>query len=626
MKKLYSLLLTLAVLVCCATAGQAQNTTGRTYVGYAQFSDQIWEYDGLSLDHNAKVGCAILLTREMLEPYIGGTIVGMRAGWDTSLETGTYTGFVRATFNGDDLTTSKATTVRYNYSSSNPGWNDLTLTSYEIPEDVEQLVVGFTTTLKKDVCAIPMLYPKGVENSCFLWVDGDNDAEGKPIWRDMHDVPDQYGTSHGMLPILLTIRDSKGTFNYLPTITMLTHNGVVPTEEASDCLVRIKNLGSQPINSIEVTSRQGEQVYSQKVNLSSAIAVGRTSSQCLIPLWCFHSGDLELSITKANNQEIAKPEVQQLNVIGVPRAVEEAYIRRPLVEYYESENNYMSARYYDDYVAPSLKGREQDITFVCQHLDDQFMTGEDDATVLSLRLCDNDSSQISIPSMTIDRAMGTENYLIQSGATKSPMFPVYTTDGQLLFNQTMNGALQRPTFLNIEVSGAIEEDGQTLQVKVGGDIASGIMPEGEQPRLTVYLMERNVHTDSQIFWTEKEKEEYQGEYVHANVIREVLTDSKGDAINAEGEISSTYTTELLDDWKKGDLYLVAFVHRDGNRGGKFMHVFNSAEGNINFDADGIDEVSAKSNVQSEVYDLTGRRVGKPSKGIFIKNGKKVIVR
>ena len=328
MRKLYLLFSVMAVLAALPSNALAQNTSGRVYLGYTQYNDYIYEYDGLSLEFNAKVSCAILLPREMLEPYIGGTIVGMRVGWDTSTQTGTYTGFVRSTFNGENLTESKATTVRYNYTDAAPGWNNLTLTSYEIPEDVEQLIVGFTTTLKKDVCAIPMLYPKGVANSCFLWVEGDNDEQGNPIWRDMHNVPDQYGTSHGILPILLTIRDSKGTFNYLPTITMLTHNGVVPTEEASDCLVRIKNIGSQPISSIEVTSRQGEQVYSQKVNLSSSVGVARTSSQCLIPLWCFHSGDLELSITKANNQEIAHPEVQQLNVIGVPVSASHGRLRR----------------------------------------------------------------------------------------------------------------------------------------------------------------------------------------------------------------------------------------------------------------------------------------------------------
>ena len=156
MKRFYSYLLLLGLMLSGSLQGVAQSTSGRVYVGYAQYDDQIWEYDGLSLQFDAKVGCAIKLTKEMLEPYVGGTIVGMRVGWDTSSQTGIYEGFVRQDFNSENLSTGKAT-VRYSYGDANPGWNNMTMTNYEIPEDIDQLIVGFTTNLKKGVCAIPTL-------------------------------------------------------------------------------------------------------------------------------------------------------------------------------------------------------------------------------------------------------------------------------------------------------------------------------------------------------------------------------------------------------------------------------------------------------------------------------------
>ena len=614
MKKIYSLLIALMMMPCLAGA---QNTSGRTYLGYAKYDDQIWEYDGIYLDHDAKVGCAILLTHDMLEPYVGGTIVGMRVGWCTSQRSGTYEGFVRNTFNGEDLSTGKAT-VSYSYQASTPGWTNMTMTSYEIPQDVEQLVVGFTTSIKKNEYAIPNFYPHNTPNSCYLWVEGDLDAEGNPRWMDMNEM--------GILPILLTIRDSKGTFNFLPAITLLTHDGVVATDEAGDCLMRVKNGGSQAIRNIEVTSRQGEQSWSKTISLSKTINPGLSSSIFMAPLYAFHSGDLEISITKVNGSEVADPKVHKLNLIGVPRAVDEAYLRRPLVEYYESENNYMSPRHYDDIVGPVIEKKKGDITFVCQHLDDQFMTGDDDATVLSLRLCDRDSSQISIPAMTIDRDMTPDNILFQMNSAPNPMFSVlydpYAT-------QAIEAAINHPTFVNVEVSGQVKEDGQTLEVNVGGDIANGIMPEGERPRLTVYLMESNVETDSQIFWTEKEKEESMGHYTHANVIREILTDPEGDAINAEGTIQATYTTTLYPEYNRENVYLVAFVHRDGSRGGKYMYVFNSAEGNITDPTGIISMENGQGEMDNEagaVYDLSGRRVALSTKGIYIRNGKKIVVR
>ena len=623
MKRIYAYLLLLGLILSGSLQIAAQNTSGKVYLGYAKYDDQIWEYDGLSLQFDAKVGCAIRLTGEMLAPYVGGTITGMRVGWDTSTQTGTYQGFVRRDFNSEDLTTGKAT-VKYSYSDANPGWNEMKLTSYVIPEDLDQLVVGFTTNLKKDVCAIPTLYPHDTPNSCFLWVEGDNDEDGNPNWVDMSD--------RGILPILLIIKDSKGTFNYVPVINLLTDNGIQYTEEAGDVLMRIKNMGSQKINTIEVTSRQGEQTWSKTINASTA--VGATSKVFLAPLYCFHTGDVELSITKVNNRELAKPETRTLNIIGVPRDVASQYTRRPLVEYFESENNYRSARYYDDYVQDPVTIKANSITFVCQHLDDQFMTGEDDATNLSLQLCDNDSLKVSIPAMTVDRAMATDNVLFQLVSTSTPMFDVLSqsSDAQGVFNAAMG----RPTFVGLAVEGTLAYDKETLTVGVGGDVAPGIMPEGEKLRLTVYLMEGDVESDSQLFWNENEKEEYSGVFTHPNVIREIMTPVEGIAIEAGGTISETIETTLDPDWNLENLYLVAFVHRDGKLGGKRMHVFNSAVGGIS-EATGICEIkNGELGIKNIVYDLSGRKVSAEAnssfiiqhsslkKGIYIVGGKKVV--
>ena len=601
-----------------AMAQAGSSTSGKVNLGYAQYDAQIWEYDGFSLDHDSKVGCAILLTRSQIEPYIGGTIVGMRVGWDTSEQTGTYNGFVRKTFNGEDLTSGTAT-VKYSYSDTNPGWNNMTLTRYVIPEDVDQLVVGFTTNLKKDVCAIPKVAPYGVKNSCYLWVEGDNDTQGNPAWVDM--------SAQGALPILLTIQDTNGNFNFLPAITSFYYDGVVRTDQTGSALVRLRNNGSVAISSIEITSRQGDDVYSQKVTLSKSLAAGLSSSSFLIPVKCFRSGNVELSITKVNNKDLTKPISRMVDMIGIPGNVAEKYTRRPLIEYYESENNYRSARYYDDYIEPGIDlYRNGEITYVSQHLDDQFMTGEDDATVLMLALCDNDSSAISIPSMTIDRAISTDNISYQLNAAWNPTFA--TLIGQY-FTNTIDYAIQHPTCLSVEASGVIAENGEDLTVTVGGELADAeaCMPEGEKLCATVYLMESAVETDSQVFWTEKEKEEHLGAYEHANVIREVLSDPKGDVIENPATWTGTYQTTLDPTWNRENLYIVAFVHRDGKKGGWYMHVFNSCEGYI-LDASGINDTKSDmlNGKSSMTYDLQGRRVSRASKGIFINGGKKVIVR
>lgn len=621
MKKLYTTLLVLGLLIAAPGAMFAQSSSGSLYVGYAKYDDQLWEYDGVMLNKDAKVGCAILLTKDMIAPYAGGTIKGMRVGWGTTQMTGEYEGFVRNDFNGEDLSTGKAT-VKYSYSDSNPGWNTMTMTDYVIPDDVEQLVVGFTTNVKSGVYAIPTIYPHYTKNSCYLWVDGDNDEEGNPRWVDRNE--------YGILPILLIVEDTQGTFGLVPVITMLTPNGLVTAGEPSDCLMRLKNAGSQSFRSIEVTSRQGEQTYSKKVNLSSPIAAGKTSGTFLVPLTCFKSGDVELSITKVNDKELTKPVTKTVNMLAVPKEVAEKYSRRPLMEYFESENNYRSARYYDEYITPLLEPVRNELTFVCQHLDDQFMTGDDDATALALQLCDNDSSRVSIPAMAVDRAMNTGNILVQMSATTNPMFDVLIDPNY--FNLMLDAAKAVPTFASVEAKGNAEATG--IAIEVNGEVAEGVLPEGEKPRLTVYLMERDVFSDSQMFWTEKEKEEHMGEYTHVNVIREILAD--GVEMPAAGSYSWDTTVDDPDPmWNTENLYVVAFVHRDGQKGGKYMHVFNSTEGSLSI-SDGINTLENAS-AASAVYDLQGRRVSQSNKvtksqgnnlpkGIYIQNGKKFVVR
>lgn len=621
MKKLYTTLLVLGLLIAAPGAMFAQSSSGSLYVGYAKYDDQLWEYDGVMLNKDSKVGCAILVTKDMIAPYAGGTIKGMRVGWGTTQMNGEYEGFVRNDFNGEDLSTGKAA-VKYSYSDSNPGWNTMTMTDYVIPDDVEQLVVGFTTNVKSGVYAIPTIYPHYTKNSCYLWVDGDNDEEGNPRWVDHNE--------YGILPILLIVEDTQGTFSLLPVLTMLTPNGVVTAGEPSDCLMRLKNAGSQTINSIEVTSRQGEQTYSKKVTLSKAIKASSTSSSFLVPLTCFESGDVELSITKVNDTELAKPVAKTVNMLAVPKEVAEKYSRRPLMEYYESENNYRSARYYDEYIVPLLEPVRDNLTFVCQHLDDQFMTGDDDATTLALQLCDNDSSRVSIPAMTVDRAMSTGNILVQMNTSVNPMFDVIIDPNY--FNMMLDAAKDVPTFVSVEAKGNAEATG--IAIEVNGEVAEGVLPEGEKPRLTVYLMERDVFSDSQMFWTEKEKEEHMGEYTHVNVIREILAD--GVELPAAGTYSWDTTVDDPDPmWNTENLYIVAFVHRDGQKGGKYMHVFNSTEGSLSI-SDCINTLENAS-AASAVYDLSGRRVSQSNKvtksqgnnlpkGIYIQNGKKFVVR
>ena len=82
------------------------------------------------------------------------------------------------------------------------------------------------------------------------------------------------------------------------------------------------------------------------------------------------------------------------------------------------------------------------------------------------------------------------------------------------------------------------------------------------------------------------------------------------------------------DGKKVDpshIYLVGFETNDANASFYFSKVFVSMDG---VNPVGIESIAAPTSVPADgvYYDLSGRRVAHPSRGIYIQNGKKVLVR
>ena len=73
----------------------------------------------------------------------------------------------------------------------------------------------------------------------------------------------------------------------------------------------------------------------------------------------------------------------------------------------------------------------------------------------------------------------------------------------------------------------------------------------------------------------------------------------------------------------------SFVHKDGTLDLDFTIIFNETRINHVFkgkkvkDTTGINKLTRQSGKQT-MYDLQGRRVEKPSKGIYVVNGKKIV--
>ena len=598
------------VFVLSLFVGQSfAQTAGNIYLGHCRYNDYIYEYDGLSLDHDSRVGVGIKLTRDMFEDYIGGKITAVRCGWDDTASSATYDCFVRTeNFQNESIATGRGTVAF--------GWNEIRMTQTATIPDTDTLCVGFYVNIKKDVCSIPKFYPTNLANSCFLFNEEFTD-DGKEIWHDSR--------SAGTMAIMLKITDTEGKFTDMLVCSGVKHDEIVPTNTQNIGIYTLENKGSNNISSLHVTSTIGDKTRTDVIEMVSPITPG-TKKNFKLPLYCFETGEHQITFDKINGNTPKKVTGTKAELIGVPTEVSEKYNHMPLIEFFSSENNYQVPTYFDVYFLAGYDAYADKMNLVCQHTDDKYMIGDpDEAILLHLGMVGNDSMSVFLPDMMINRSLYAANpvsgvnYPIHMGV-------LYPSEIQMGY---YNDIISHPTFASVNVKANFDDSGENINIDVSGNIADNVLPEGEHLNLTVYLMENEVVSYDQRFWDDKEGEQVGNRYVHYNIVRENLTPLWGKKLtNSSGDYKMSFTAEVYDDYNKNNLSVIAFLNRGEQNHHLKRQVINSKEGFVTNDNTGISGVMTDASKKETVwYDLMGRRVLNPTKGgVYIKDGKKVMVK
>lgn len=535
------------------------------YVSYVHgdYNNYIWQGDGYSFNENTRVGAGILFTKEMLSRYKGGKIVALSLGWNGQDPNtfqdvpGHFEAFLSKGINGASVATVEKD-VRF-------GWNILELeTPYEI-DGTEDLFAGYYTEVSAGMTCIPTLLAAVQPHTCYLRNAGEDVSDGSEEWYD-------YAAEDSKpLAIRMVVEDPDGRFSVLAVINSVKAEQIVTVDEKASAMVSVFNAGVENISSVEISTRFGDRVESDAVSLSRGITFDETNTITL-PVNVMGSGDHYISLTKINGKDVPDPVEFKMNLVGVPAEVSARYTPHFLLEWFVSENNYKSPSYTDEILIPSLGTLEGDYTLVCQHSDDQFMTGEnDDALELLIDYAANDSSQVGMPCQMINRTQYYDGAALYDLLPGTPAeWVLYSPAAEAHFKE----ALARPTFAAVDANATLE--GDKVKIEVSGDVAGGILPEEEPLYLTVYLMENDVNTDSQIFWADKGEAGETGDYVHPNVIRETVTPFRGQALkNNSGAFSETFEVDVDPSWNKANLGVVAFVGRGLANGNFSAQVLNS---------------------------------------------------
>lgn len=599
-------------------------------VGYAPFDSYIYIYDGLGAEKDGRIGAAIKLTRPMLERYAGARIVALNIGWSNPEYTSPARCFIREELNGGDIRTGQG--------DLDVGWNEVRLEeAYTIPENVENLYVGYYTDLRENSIAIPTFRTGASSDACYLWREGDVTGGGDEVWRD-------FTKDFGVLSIQAVVEGEPGRFDNMMEMGQVRYYSLQTIGDLSSSLYTVTNHGMNSIRSIELSYSKDGEKWSGTYDLDNAIAPSETRLVTL-PVYAMGTGTQTASITKVNGEDNRIEASCELSILGIDPDVAKGFTRRSLIEFWESENSYHVPTYYDEYFYPGYEPYAGRASLVSHHLNDQFMQGDDEDTGMMLDFANNDSASIYIPAIMADR---TDIFSYPAANTISVASPVVLPDFAYI---VYDASLAVPTFASVDAKAYYDAENSTGKIDVTGRIAGGVVPEDELLYLTVYVLEDGIVSDSQVFNDEEEEERYGGLYTHDNVIRFRPTPLYGVEIGNGGEYSQEFSVRFEPDWKPENMRVVAFINRDIRNGHLDREVINTGEcafsgaGSVSIltDGGGIAVYTQDGKICADgeydrmsVYDLTGRQVENRglAKGVYLvrvsaRNGdfiKKIFVR
>lgn len=602
--KLFALIAGFMLLLSFPLSAAAEN---EILIGHVKTNEQIWPYDGFNNASNetSTIYFAVKIPAQMFESYIGTKLTGMRIGWGQGAEPKTpeMNIFVRESLNGPDIASGKKN-VEF-------GWNDIKLDSPLTISEAKDLYLCCSVLWEPGsyICSGTYGYNLPAE-SHFVGNSQEVDKDGNIIWVDI--------SSQNKPVLLLGILEAAGE-EYMDKASLLNCRGseFQTLDQPGSAWLVVKNDGTNDIDQIELTTAFGEKTWSYSLDLSKTIAGNQTES-ITGPIMALGNGVHQMWISKVNDAAVENPAKIDVNIIGIPAEIAAKYTHRPVVERWESESNYRSPVYVDDWFTPGVQPLRDKLTVVSHHVDDQYMiyhefdeeVNNEDLQFL-VDLAGGDKMRVYCPAFSLDRAYYPQNPLAKPGDVSFSYNFISPDFIQGLYNT----AIGAPTFASLEA------EVKDSKIEIKGNIEDGILPEGENLYLTVYLLEDGIATTSQEFPDDAEtNDRYNGEWTHNDLIRFQPYDMYGEKISEKGSFSREIEFELEPDWIRSNMRVVAFLNRGNNH--NHQQIINSVEKKLG--DSGIDSAVADNGIAISVEGNNIRVIGSSSFGVYTLDGAAVL--
>ena len=535
--------------------------------------------NGLSSDNtaskvgNCKVSAGIILSEEMLSPYIGAKITGVRLYLSTVENVSELSAWVRQDLESEDIISGVAETVT-------EGWQT-------IPVDGSYLIDGSPLAL-----GYSFQQPKSVK--C-ITLAGDYSDDGRYIAKN--DAWEKYSglKAYGSLCIELEIEGENVPAVDLELKKVTFESPIVKNGENLSGTFNVRNSSLTPVEQFEYTVAGGdyytftgsyESTLDPKQNVAIEFEIPTQSLPSDIPL--------EASVAvKCENDGVNHNNSLNTKVASYT----ESYPRTLLMEEFTTEECPNCPRAINTIKQAMENGYADKMIVVSHHVGfyTDWLTLEEDSQLLWLYGGDGTFA----PAGMYDRTPLTSS-------TTSPVESIAYFD---TFGPRLDTALAYPAFVAVEVSPQISDD--EVIVKVNAQALPVLNVLCENPRITVLLIEDGIVHHNQAGITNPD-------FTHSHVTRAYLTPVEGELFSwTDGFMTWEGTMKIASDWVTDNMEAVAFISNYNANDATDCRVYNTAAASLDLSSvKGLHE--DVSDMEVEYYDLSGRKVLNPSSGIFIK--------
>lgn len=558
------------------------------WLGYYNSDALAESHKGMGLpDYPGENKVAICLSEEILKPYVGKNIVGMRFGLTEEIGNSSVSLFKQGgSAPGEVCRTADV-------QNGAVGWNEVKFDEPYTIQAGEVLYAGYSYTQlsnKKDYKSFPFsAVEEGLENQS-LWVYckiGNNAG-----WNE-------FGMGGANMSIQVLVEGDFAEYAVLPE-----DFGTLKGAKNKDLAVAVKfmNNSKEAVSSLGyVVSVDGVAGSEQSVDISPTVGVGAYGTfKANVP--CGNTEGLKvvkIEVTKVNGHKNGASSTVANGKISI---ADKMYERNVCIEEFTTEkcgNCPRVAGFLHTYLEEADPTR---VFAVCHHAGyyTDWLTKACDNKLLYLF---NDNGGSFAPAMMFNRepafdsqyaAGQKDNVTIPSSAAEIKTITNYYLD------ETMADA-------KLDMTLTYDEGESKVIIVVTGESNKGY--DTENALLTVYLTEDNVKAKNQ---------SGASKFYHQHVIRD-YNSNWGDALTwNDNKFSATYEFDVDEAWKKDDLKVVAFLNKHNTKNRLDNRIENVTGKDLIEKPTAIESVGSADNaVEVARYNAAGQRINGKQKGLNI---------